>query len=181
MAFRIFSRQSWRPVGTRGTPDSKPKRELYVHHSVGTFGGPAPKIDTAKEQAEVMRRIDGFHKNSNGWAGIGYNFVLFQPYGLLKRARIFEGRGWDYIPAAQAGHNAGTVSICVVDDPRGNRLKLSSKLQLIRFARLAKKRGVQSLGGHRDAPGQSTACPGPYIYPALDEIARRAGLRRKKR
>jgi hypothetical protein len=178
MALKIFSRNAWHPVGSKGTPDSKPKRELYIHHSVGTFGGPAPSIDTAKEQAEVMRRIDAFHKNGNGWSGIGYNFVIFQPYGKLRLARVWEGRGWGYIPAAQAGHNAGTVSICVIDDPKGNKLRLSTKLQLIRFARLAKKRGVQGLGGHRDAPRQSTSCPGPYIYPELSEIARRAGLRR---
>jgi hypothetical protein len=179
---KVFSRKAWRARRPRTLTADGHKRELYIHHSAGTFGGPAQSIDTAAEQAATMRAIQKFHMDERGWSDIAYHYVVFQPYGTLKLARIFEGRPVSAVPAAQLGHNSGTVAVCVVDGGKGDRLKLSTKFQLIRLARsIAASKGVTGLGGHRDAPGQSTECPGRYIYPALDEIARRAGLRRIRR
>jgi hypothetical protein len=179
---RIYPRSSWAPaVGGRGTPDG-PKRELYIHHSAGTFGGPAQSIDTGAEQEAVMRALDRFHTVDRGWAGIAYSYVVFQPYGRLRRARVFEGRGAGFIPAAQLGHNTGTIAVCVVDGGRGDELRPATRRALTRLARqLKREHGITRLGGHRDAPGQSTECPGPYIYPALSRIARVAGLERIRR
>lgn len=178
----ISKRRAWRARRGRGHTADGQKRELFFHHSAGTFFGAAEGIDTWAEQAEVMRRMQNFHIDTRGWADISYNYVVFQPYGKLRQARIFEGRPVTTVPAAQLGHNTGTIAVVIVDGARGTKLKLSTKLQMIRLARkLKREHGITAMGGHRDAPGQSTSCPGDYIYPALNEIARRARLRRIKR
>lgn len=50
--------------------------------------------------------IDQWHRQ-NGWAGIGYHFFIRKD-GVLEI-----GRDLEKVPAAQAGHNAGTIAICL--------------------------------------------------------------------
>ncbi len=50
--------------------------------------------------------IDKWHKE-RGWAGIGYHFFV------RKNGDVQAGRGLELIPAAQKGHNTGSIAICV--------------------------------------------------------------------
>lgn len=175
---QIRSRRAWHARYGRGTLDSNsPKREAFIHHSASSDNG----ADSDAKMATILRGIEDFHVNGRGWNGIAYNYLVFQPRGRLKLARVWEGRGDKYIPAAQLGHNTGTLAICVIAED--DDVKLSTKLQLIRLLRLLKKRHpeLKGLGGHKDAPGQSTECPGPKLYATLDTIAKRSGLKRIKR
>lgn len=171
---KIYSRKRWNPKGSRGEYDHSPKRELFIHHSV--FGNAS--IDTFAEQCAAMRQIDQMHLN-NGWSGLGYSFVVFQPYGRLRRARTFEGRGWDYIPAAQLSHNTGTIAVCVVGNFNTQKVKLSTRWEIVRIGRIARKRGIRTIGGHRDV--FATECPGNHLYDLLNWFSKRTGLRRFKR
>jgi hypothetical protein len=173
-------RNVWHPHHGTGDMDRAIKRECYIHHSAGFFR----RHEHVAEMAATMRDIEHFHVATNGWSGIAYNYLVFQPYGKLKKAHIFTGRGARHIPAAQLGHNTGTIAICVVDDPDGERLQPVTEHALAEFVRNLQKRdgvSLRVLGGHRDAPGQSTACPGPRIYPHLSHIAKAAGLKRVQR
>ena len=174
---KIYTRARWGARPPRSLSQDGPKLEAFLHHSAGTFSGPAEAIDTGAEQKEVMRRIQNYHMDVNGWSDIGYHFVVFQPYGRLRLARIFQGRPVTAIPAAQLGHNSGTIAICVVDGLKGNKLRLSTKFQIIRLLRKLKKKNptLRVLGGHFNVT--STSCPGPYIKPAIPSIAARAGLK----
>ena len=60
-----------------------------------------------------MRAIQGFHMDVRGYSDIGYAYVVFQPYGELERARVLLGRLLRWVPAAQAGHNTGTIPVSV--------------------------------------------------------------------
>lgn len=51
--------------------------------------------------------IDAYHRQHNGWACIGYHFFI-PTYGGVQY-----GRDIERTPAAQRGHNTGTVAICV--------------------------------------------------------------------
>ncbi len=61
-----------------------------------------------------MRELEDSHL-ARGFLTIGYNFVLF------RSGRLYEGRGPRALPAAQGGHNTGTVAIACVGDYRTDR------------------------------------------------------------
>lgn len=50
--------------------------------------------------------MDKWHKE-RGWSGIGYH------YFIRKDGTIEGGRDVERIPSAQAGHNTGSIAICV--------------------------------------------------------------------
>jgi hypothetical protein len=163
-----ISSRTW---GRRGTPpiDFLPKRELYLHHTVTSN-----QRRTREEERRHMRDLEATHI-ARDFLTIGYNFVLF-PSG-----RLYEGRGPRGLPAAQGGHNSGTVAIACVGDYRTDQLNRRMKARLIVAAvNVRVRRGVRLVGGHREAPNlrESTECPGQNIMSWLPTLARRARLRR---
>jgi len=75
----------------------KPRRKVtkvYLHCSASDH----PNHDNAAT-------MDAWHK-ARGWSGIGYNFFI------RKSGLIEIGRDINKIPAAQAGHNRGSIAIC---------------------------------------------------------------------
>ena len=119
-----------------------------------------------------MRELEGFHLN-RGFTGVGYNFVLF-PSG-----RLYEGRPVWAVPAAQLNANSGTVAIAFVGDYTRDKTTRRQRLRVrVALASLRWRRGVRRLGGHQEAPGQSTSCPGANILKYLDRWARKTGLQR---
>ena len=102
------------------------------------------------------REIDSWHKQ-RGWSGIGYHFFI-KTDGTLE-----VGRDLESTPAAQAGHNTGTIAICL------NGLKSSdfTQEQVETLKDLCKtiddqykgmfKRGV-TFHGHREVNAGKT-CP----------------------
>ena len=162
-ALRLYERSAWLPPGvpteSQADQDSAPKEEFFVHYSA--FGG--METDTFDEQVAVMRAIYKHHTQGNDWDDIGYSFVVFQPWGGANKAAVFEGRGWKRIPAAQGGHNSGTIAVCVVT--------LSEDIQpatvdALRSLYAASK--CDRVRGHREVT--NTGCPGEKLMGLLDEI-----------
>lgn len=56
------------------------------------------------DSVETIRR---WHVNGNGWSDIGYHFVI------TKDGTIHLGRPLRRVPAAQKGHNRGSIAICL--------------------------------------------------------------------
>ncbi len=63
--------------------------------------------------------IDAWHK-ANGWSGIGYHIFI------SKDGTAHPGRSLELTPAAQGGHNTGTIAICM----HGLRRDLFTEAQL---------------------------------------------------
>lgn len=89
------SRAAW------GAQSWRPQREMYAvpmtertEHLTHYHGGP-PKRDRGVEMA---REIEAIHL-ANGWAGVGYNWLVGQD-GV-----IYEGRGWSLVGAHCPKHN----------------------------------------------------------------------------
>ena len=81
----------------------KPRRAIdrvFIHCSA------ASRKDIDAEEIDLWHR-------QRGWSGIGYHFFI-KTDGTLEK-----GRDLEKTPAAQAGHNRGTIAICL------NGLKLS--------------------------------------------------------
>jgi hypothetical protein len=190
----IVPRSGWgaESCPPRSGPDYGEVRMAFVHHTVNLN-------DYSQEEApEVVLGICRFHRNSNGWNDVGYNFLV-DKYGT-----IYEGRagGIDQpIVGAQAqGFNSVSTGIANVgtfeDVPQSNEA-LDAMARLIRWKLplhgqpTAGTVTVTSAGGgsnrfgpgaqvtfnrvsgHRD--GNNTACPGTALYAQLPELRRRVG------
>ncbi|MBS1790567.1 MAG: N-acetylmuramoyl-L-alanine amidase [Acidobacteria bacterium] len=162
-------------ITTHGSLSYTTVTHLIVHH---TF---SPSGSINGDWAAAVRSIWNFHVFSNGWADIGYNYVIDQT-GV-----IYEGRagGDNVIGAHFSGVNSGTMGVVVIGDftsvtPPPAALNSLKKL----LAWKADQRGIDPTGksrhaasglelnnisGHRDGPG-ATECPGDAFYPMLPGI-----------
>lgn len=152
----IVSRAAWgaRPAKKR-TAFQKPAQELYCHHLAAEWHG-----------AAGMRAAQRFHQDTRGWRDIAYTFLVDDD------GTIYEGTGPDVLGTHTKGRNSRAMAICAMGDfdkRAPTPLMLASISWLIRH-------GVQQgwwrglTGGHRDAPGASTACPGRFLYDRIPQL-----------
>ena len=189
----IISRTEWGgdSVPPRSAPEYGEVQAAFVHHTVSTNDyGP-------DESAGIVLGIARYHRDSNGWNDIGYNFLVDQ-YG-----QVFEGRagGIDQaVVGAQAqGYNSvssgiatiGTFSSVLLPEPGMDALarligwKLSLHGVPTEGQVVVTSRGgsanrypsgtpvtLERICGHRD--GDSTSCPGESLYAQLPDLRSRA-------
>lgn len=162
-------------ITNHGTVGYTTVTHLIVHHTFSPSGA------INGDWAAAVRSIWNFHVFSNGWADIGYNYVIDQ------NGVIYEGRsGGDNVTGAHfSGVNGGTMGVVVIGDftsatPPAAALNSLKKI----LAWKADQRSIDPAGqsrhaasgltinnisGHRDGPG-ATACPGNAFYPMLPGI-----------
>ncbi|MFJ1932612.1 N-acetylmuramoyl-L-alanine amidase [Kitasatospora sp. NPDC088160] len=151
LSANIISRGSWGAKPWNGTPNNvaqSERTEFYVHYD---GGDPVGRTGNAVPQAIEREHL------GNGWAGIGYNFVVDQD------GAIYEGRGWNLQGAHCPGHNRSAfgVQIAIGGDQAPSAAALNAARALYdetcaRAGRSLAKRG------HKD--GFATLCPGPKLY-----------------
>ncbi len=153
-------------------PMKSPVSELWIHHTAGAAPPDLPQkkadIEKAGERAS-MRGIQAFHMDGRGWSDIAYNFVIF-PSG-----RVYKGRGWSRQGAHTEGHNDHAVAFCFAGNfeeeiPTVKALDAARELKLKgkRRGRLVKT-GLR-IGGHREASGAATSCPGRNLFKHVPSI-----------
>jgi N-acetylmuramoyl-L-alanine amidase len=153
----LFSRGEWGAQHGRGTEKRGARSVVVLHHFA------SPHVDcgaTLEGEREAVQGVERHHAVTKGWAGIGYNFVVFQS------GHIYEGRGWERIGAHAAGHNSTSYGIALAIDGRthsATRAAVQAVRDLIdggiRAGHIAPD---YTLRGHRDL-GQTT-CPGELVY-----------------
>ncbi len=174
----LYELEDWntrdpRPM-TKQNPDNI--RESFIHHTTDTR---AEVTDTLDEQKRAMRAIRDFHMDVRGYSFIGYHFVVFQPYGSRKKARVFQARPLIYVPAAQLLHNTNTAAICVYGNfQRDDGVKDDTIKAIVGLLERINNRhpSLAVLGGHRDVV--ATSCPGDTLYAKIPTIAKKANLRK---
>lgn len=160
---RVFTRDDWDARPARPMDHQSPTgiAEFFVHHSAS----PGKGIDRLAEQVRVVQEMQRFHMGpERGWSDIAYHWILFQPYGELRRARIFHGRPLSAVPAAQLGHNTNTEAVCVVSAD-GEAIKRATKDALIWLYRRSHAKRAR---GHFEVTG--TECPGPQLKAFLPTL-----------
>jgi N-acetylmuramoyl-L-alanine amidase len=185
----IISRDQWGASACppRANPQYGEVKLAFIHHTVTTNDyGPG-------DSAAIVLGICRYHRNSNGWNDIGYQFLV-DKYG-----QVFEGRagGVDKaVVGAQAqGYNdqstgiasIGTFSTVGQTDaglsalarllswklaihgvpPQGKVLVRSGGGPLNRYPAGATVE-LDTISGHRDA--DATACPGDGLYSQLPRL-----------
>src|SRR5688500_3349856 len=139
---------------------------VYLHHTVTIAPDLLPPFT---DDYAAVRTLESIGQSRFG-RGISYHFPI-TPAGL-----VFEGLSIDRIGAAIAGYNTPTANIVLVGNydvaapPRSMLEAVDGVLRLgvtrgwWKSARLA--------GGHQDAPGAQTACPGRFAQALIDDINR---------
>jgi N-acetylmuramoyl-L-alanine amidase len=185
----LFTRAEWGgdQCPPRAVPQYGQVNLALVHHTV-TANSYSPA-----DSAAIVRGICLYHRNSNGWNDIGYNFLVDR-YG-----QIFEGRagGVDAaVVGAQAqGYNAQSTGIANLGTfstagqtpagldalarllgwklglhgvpPTGTVQVTSTGGSLNRYPAGARVT-LNRISGHRD--GDATACPGDGLYAQLPHL-----------
>lgn len=175
--FPVASRKSLGIPAPRGlTRDPQRKTQVFFHYTVSK--GRVKWLLTGIRS--MVRTLWSWHVTGNKWADIGYPVGMFQPFWRRQPVIVLMRPLWA-IPAAQGGHNSGTIPIVVFarDGERFLRRTEDAAVWFItKWLPAHGYRDVQEVGGHRDVT--PTSCPGDAIYARVDDIARRAGKRRVK-
>ncbi|MER7759493.1 peptidoglycan-binding protein [Streptomyces sp. NPDC097619] len=148
---KIISRAQWGAKPWNGTPATialARRTEFFVHYDGGE---PIKRTGYA-----IMRAIESTHL-SQGWAGVGYNFVVDQA------GNVYEGRGWTLQGAHCPNHNVSGigVQIAIGGDQKPTAAALAACRAL--YEEACRKTGrTLAKRGHRD--GIATTCPGKHLY-----------------
>jgi hypothetical protein len=176
----------------RSEPAYGEVQAAFVHHTVSA------NDYTADQVPAMILAICRYHRNSNGWNDIGYNFLVDR-FGT-----VWEGRagGIDkpVVGAHAQGYNSQTTGIADIgehQDLPAADVELNAFARLIRWklplsgaptqgsVTLTSGGGslnrypagtpvtVDRVAGHRD--GDSTACPGDALYAQLPDLRARVG------
>jgi N-acetylmuramoyl-L-alanine amidase len=173
----------------RAKPVYAPQLKLaVVHHTAGT------NAYTRAQAAAIVRGIEVYHVQGNGWNDIGYNFLVDR-YGT-----VYEGRGGgitrNVVGAHAEGFNQGTAGVALIGNFTAAKptqaqqdalVKLLAwRLDVAHVDPLSKvvytsggnakyRRGepvtLRTISGHRDT-GPSE-CPGSAAYALLPAITKR--------
>jgi hypothetical protein len=143
----MLSRAEWGMPGPLG-PRMASSNGIWLHHAV--VKATADPVRDARTIANIG--IQRFGR-------LSYSFIV-HPDGT-----ILEGQN-GHVGAHTRGQNSTTQAICCVgnfeNDPVTPEMVAAIRVLVRDFGPL--------LGGHRDAPGAATACPGRNLYGRLPEL-----------
>jgi N-acetylmuramoyl-L-alanine amidase len=185
----IVPRSGWRADESirRGRPAyASSVRFAVVHHTAGT------NAYTRAEAAAIVRGIELFHVQGNGWNDIGYNFLVDR-FGTVYEGR-YGGIERNVVGAHAQGFNTGSVGVALIgtygDQPPPQAAQeslerlLAWRLDLAHADPLTTLDAVsggnprfpagipvflRAVSGHRDTG--FTECPGDALYERLNSIA----------
>ena len=151
----IVSRSGWgaRPANS-GILPTRPAPWVVIHHT-------ASAACTTQAACSIqMRSIQNSHINTNGWADIGYNFLVGGD-GL-----VYEGRGWGRQGAHSPGYNSRSVGISFIGTFTTELPVLAARNNAQALIRCGVNMGNISsaywLIGHRQ--DIATECPGTSLF-----------------
>ena len=171
----------------RAAPDYGTVKAAFIHHTVNA------NDYTREEAPSIVLAICRYHRNSNGWNDIGYNFLVDR-FGTIYEGRA-GGVGQAVVGAQAQGYNAQSTGIANIGDFSSTQqtpAALNAMARLIRWklpihgvptsgsTTLVSAGGasnkypagtqvrVSRIAGHRDV--DATSCPGNGLYGQLPAL-----------
>lgn len=169
----VITREEWE---ARPSQCSTPEDDWYrmaIHHTAGP--------QTAN--GSVIERLQGtqaYAMDSGGYCDIPYQMLVGYD------GTLYEGRGLELLSGATGGgNNPGNLAVCFIGcyhepesqcvggeghQPTDEMMQRGQLLvqTLVRMEDIST--ADDNIRGHRDWPGNSTACPGERLYPRLGEL-----------
>lgn len=172
----IIGRARWGARHERGFgPAPLPASEVWLHHSVtiapNLSFGDADRDGVDDDEERAMRTLEDIGEQRFG-RGISYTFAV------MPSGRSYEGHGVDRVGAHTAGRNSIARAIVLVGDYTRQAVteaQVRAVAALLQHGRSAGWwRYARLNGGHQQAPGASTACPGRHAMAVIPRINRLA-------
>ncbi len=101
--------------------------------------------------------VHNYHKNSNKWIGIGYNFFIEQD------GTVYEARGFN-VGAGATGYNKNSIHICFAGNFENNKptdIQIKNGKKLVKYILSVLNNNEIQIIGHKDIG--NTVCPGRYF------------------
>jgi N-acetylmuramoyl-L-alanine amidase len=121
-----------------------------------------------KADGDVVRAIQRYHQETQGWADIGYHYLVGTD------GRIYEGRAASVQGAHSGGaNNVGNLGVSVIGNFSSHmpsRRQMEALGAFLEDRRAALGLPGAALYGHRDLG--STECPGSALYGWLQQLKR---------
>jgi len=167
----VVSRQSWgaRPTGCSSTEDDWYR--MAIHHTAGsqTSGGTV---------VGALKSVQAYTMDSGNFCDIPYQFLVGHDGSL------YEGRSLALRSGATGGgNNDGNIAVSFLgcyhpnSCPGGNSHAATEPMMTgahLLIQTLTRIHSIVSdsatIRGHRDWPGNSTACPGEFVHARLAEL-----------
>ena len=155
---RVVPYSEWCPVTPAGTPGRipLPAPRVWLHHG-------AAGTSTVRTAIGYAR----YHIETRGWLAIGYSH-------LIAEGKVLEGRGAGRQGAHTLGENDTSHGIAMVGDytshPPSDRDLDALRWLLSHGHEQGWWPTPQLTGGHRDAPGATTSCPGDALHTLIPQI-----------
>jgi hypothetical protein len=164
------TRSTWGARAPRSASGTSTVNFLVIHHEEGS--------NTSSDWAARVRAVQNLHMDANGWADIGYNYLV-DPNGVA-----YEGRagGENIIGAHLCGKNTNTMGVCMLGSftsvlPTNNAQYTLKRIMAWKTV----QRGLNPLGtgyhvdrtiskisGHRSSC--ATDCPGTTLFNYLGTL-----------
>ena len=145
----------------------RPKTEIIVIHHTEKLN---PETNEPMDDDSSALRVHKWHIEHNGWAGIGYHYLI-RKNGMIEQGRLPEMMG-----AHVYGYNDNSIGICLAGNfNKGVGKPTKSQIQSVKelTSWLCRKYNIspskQTILGHRDLISETT-CPGDNLYCHLNEI-----------
>ncbi|HEX5568485.1 MAG TPA: LysM peptidoglycan-binding domain-containing protein [Streptomyces sp.] len=158
MSVKIISRAEWGARPWNDDPKSSgpatvalgSRTEFFVHWYGGVPGNASG--------VALAREVERLHIDGNGWAGVGYNWIIDQD------GTAYEGRGWGRQGAHCPGHNVSGLAVLIAVGKGGKKASDAALATARALYDEACERTGRTLAkrGHKD--GIPTECPGPDLY-----------------
>lgn len=159
----IITRAEWGARPPKSTPVKihTPTPELWLHHTASSGSGGAARV----------KQIQDFHMDVRRWNDIAYSFLVDLS------GDVYEGRGAGIRGGHTRNHNSISHAICVLghyDMYNPTDAALTAVADLVRHGASEGWWPNQLTGGHRDASGASTSCPGKNLHKKIPGINKAA-------
>jgi tetratricopeptide (TPR) repeat protein len=161
----VHPRDSWNARAPRRNIDPMGRVDkITIHHSGDDSYHGVSAVDAAGE----IQRIQRYHQNEQGWADIGYHYIVD------RGGTVWQGRRLRYQGAhARGAANAGNIGIVVL----GNYFQQGMTAAQVRsletlVTKLCSHFGITpgQVYTHREIVGGKTECPGPALARCVREI-----------
>lgn len=175
---QLITRKQWGAVHAAGFgARTLPADEAWLHHSA-TLAPDLHFTDLNRDgidddEVEAMRLLERIGQQRFG-AGISYNLCV------MPTGRLYEGCGVARVGAHTHKRNTRALGVLLVGNYSTTEPTPAALATLAHVLREGRRVGwlrrAAFTGGHRDAPGSSTACPGDALHrhlPAINAAAAR--------
>uniref|UniRef100_A0A452HCB8 Peptidoglycan recognition protein 1 n=1 Tax=Gopherus agassizii TaxID=38772 RepID=A0A452HCB8_9SAUR len=151
----IITRSQWGARAPRNrVPLSTPVPYVIIYHTAGS------SCISQASCSQLVRSIQNYHMDSNGWADIGYNFLIGED------SRVYEGRGWSTV-----GHPCLRLERYITGIQVPSAAALNIAQDLIQCAvNMGSRSSSYILKGHHNV--KATESPGEALYNVITQWPR---------